>query len=121
MAIRHTYHPQCGCATCSQQERADARAEALALDLHASGAVFSEALGELTTDQHALLAGHLASGNDAGLGEILRRVVADYVESEIQRRVADDGMSRPEAVQRMVDVYEVAPKPARAMPWRAAA
>ncbi|WP_369913921.1 hypothetical protein AB8810_12905 [Xanthomonas sp. NCPPB 3005] len=121
MARCHSYHTNCGCTTCSRQEQADSRAEALALDLHSSGAVFSEALGQLTTDQHALLAGHLASGNDAGLGEILRSVVADYVESEIQRRVADDGMSRLEAVQRMRDVYEVAPKPAPAMPWSRAA
>ncbi|MGV1119184.1 hypothetical protein [Xanthomonas translucens] len=121
MATRHNYHPHCGCATCGRQEQADERAEALALDLHASGAVLGEAMGELTDDQLALMAGHLAAGNDAGLAEILRRAVADYVQSEIERRTDESGGTRLEAVQRMVEVYEVAPKPAPAMPWRRAA
>lgn len=117
----HKYDRHCGCATCCRIERADARADALALDLQASGAVFAEALGELTTEQHALLAGHLASGNDAGLAEILRRVQADYLASSIAGRMEDVGCTRLEAVQHLRTVYEVAPRTAPAQPWRAAA
>jgi hypothetical protein len=115
------HHQYCGCVSCSRQELEDERAEELAAPLHASGPLLGEAMGELTQEQLALMAGHLAAGNDAGVAEILRSLVTDYIASEIERRMADDGMSRLEAVQRMLTVYEAAPKPARAMPWRDAA
>ncbi len=107
MAFRHNYHPHCGCASCSRQELEDERADELAAPLHACGAVLSEALGELTCEQQALMAAHLAAGNDAGVAEILRSVVADYIASEIDRRMDDKGTSRIETVQHMRTVYEI--------------
>lgn len=109
MAIQHNYHPHCGCVSCSRQELEDERAEELAAPLHACGAVLSEALGELTCDQQALMAANLAAGNDAGVAEILRRVQADYIASEIERRMDDKGTSRIETVQHMLTVYEIEP------------
>ncbi|WP_440984940.1 hypothetical protein ACQHIH_16140 [Xanthomonas sontii] len=121
MALRHAYDPHCGCNSCDRQERAAERADELSIDLHRSGAVFAEALGELTDEQCTLIAGHLATGNDAGVAEILRTLVSDYVDSEIARRSDDVGASRLEAVQRMLTVYEVKPRTAPAQPWRTAA
>ncbi|WP_017907548.1 hypothetical protein [Xanthomonas sp. SHU 199] len=125
MALAHAYHPHCGCASCNRQERAaalaDQRADELTLDLHRSGPVFAEALGELSDEQCTLIAGHLADGNDAGAAEILRTLVSDYIESEIVRRSDDVGASRLEAVQRMLTVYDVKPRTAPAKPWQVAA
>ncbi|XTQ92589.1 hypothetical protein ACQR5W_11760 [Xanthomonas sacchari] len=125
MALAHAYHPHCGCYSCDRQERAaaaaDERADELAIDLHRSGPVFAEALGELSDEQCTLIAGHLADGNDAGAAEILRTLVSDYVDSEIARRSDEVGASRLEAVQRMLTVYEVKPRTAPAQPWRTAA
>lgn len=120
MAFRNNYHPHCGCATCGRQELEDERADELAAPLHASGALLSEAMGELADEQLALMAGHLAQGNDAGAAEILRSVVADCIESEISDRMDESGCTRLEAVQRMLTVYEV-PRTAPAMPWQVAA
>lgn len=125
MALAHNYHPHCGCYSCDRQERAaaaaDERADELALDLHRSGPVFAEALGELADEQCTLIAKHLADGNDAGAAEILRTAVSEYVASEIDRRVTDERMTRLEAVERMLTVYEVAPRTAPAQPWQVAA
>ncbi|ATS39285.1 MULTISPECIES: hypothetical protein [Xanthomonas] len=121
MGLAHTYHPHCGCAACSRQELADERADELALALHKSGDVLSETLGELTTEQLALIAGHLAQGNDAGAAEILRTAISDYIASEIDRRMDEVGTTKLETVQRMLTVYEAKPAPVAVMPWRVAA
>ncbi|QTK37298.1 hypothetical protein [Xanthomonas citri] len=117
----HPYHPQCGCATCSRHELSDERADVLADALHRSGDVLSEALGELTTEQLSLIAGHLAQGNDAGAAEILRSAISDYIASEIERRMDDVGTTKLETVQRMLTVYEVKPRTVPAQPWQVAA
>ncbi|UXA66049.1 hypothetical protein [Xanthomonas prunicola] len=117
----HPYHPQCGCATCSRHELSDERADVLAGALHRSGFVLSEALGELTNDQLALIAGHLADGNDEGAAEILRTAIADYLSQLISDRVDDVDCSRIEAVQHYLTVYEAKPAPVAEMPWRVAA
>ncbi|WP_126969032.1 hypothetical protein [Xanthomonas sp. BRIP62411] len=117
----HPYHPQCGCATCSRHELSDERADVLAGALHRSGFVLSEALGELTTEQLALIAGHLADGNDAGAAEILRNAVGDYLSQLISDRMDDVDCSRIEAVQHYLTVYEAKPAPVAVMPWRMAA
>lgn len=121
MALAHNYHPHCGCAACSRQELSDERADELALALHKSGDVLSETLGELTTEQLGLIACHLAQGNDAGAAEILRTAISDYISSEIERRMAETGATKLEAVQRMLTVYEAKPAPVAVMPWRVAA
>ncbi|CAD1792707.1 hypothetical protein AE929_09605 [Xanthomonas arboricola] len=121
MVNRHPYHPQCGCATCSRHELSDERADVQALALHRDGGVLSEALGELTTEQLALIAGHLAQGNDAGAAEILRTTITDYIASEIDRRMDDVGTTKLETVQHMLTVYEATPAPIAAMPWQVAA
>lgn len=117
----HPYHPQCGCATCSRHELSDERADVLALALHRDGSVLSEALGELTTEQVALIAGHLGQGNDEGAAEILRAAVADYLSQLITGRMDDVDCSRIEAVQHYLTVYEAKPAPVAVMPWRVAA
>jgi hypothetical protein len=117
----HPYHPQCGCATCSRHELSDERADVLAGALHRSGFVLSEALGELTTEQLALIAGHLADGNDTGAAEILRTAIADYLSQLISGRMDDVDCARIEAVQHYLTVYEAQPAPVAEMPWRAAA
>ncbi|ARV23355.1 hypothetical protein NDK37_12490 [Xanthomonas citri pv. glycines] len=117
----HPYHPQCGCATCSRHELSDERADVLADALHRSGDVLSEALGELTTEQLALIAGHLAQGNDAGAAEILRSAISDYIASEIERRMDEVGTTKLETVQHMLTVYEAKPAPVAVMPWQVAA
>jgi hypothetical protein len=117
----HPYHPQCGCATCSRHELSDERADVLAGDLHRSGFVLSEALGELTTEQLALIAGHLADGNDTGAAEILRNAVGDYLSQLISGRMDDVDCTRIEAVQHYLTVYEAKPAPVAVMPWRVAA
>ncbi|MBB5675550.1 hypothetical protein [Xanthomonas arboricola] len=117
----HPYHPQCGCATCSRHELSDERADVLAGALHRSGFVLSEALGELTTEQLALVAGHLADGNDTGAAEILRSAVGDYLSQLISGRMDDVDCTRIEAVQHYLTVYEAKPAPVAVMPWRAAA
>lgn len=114
------HHQYCGCVSCSRQELEDERADELAAPLHASGPLLGEAMGELTQEQLALMAGHLAQGNDAGAAEILRSVVADYIASEIERRMDETNASRIETVQHMLTVYEV-PRSAPAMPWQVAA
>lgn len=119
MALAHNYHPHCGCAACSRQELADERADELALALHKSGGVLSETLGELTTEQLGLIAGHLAQGNDAGAAEILRTAISDYIASEIERRMDEVGATKLETVMRMLNVYEV--KPAKNAVWQVAA
>ncbi|MEA5123272.1 hypothetical protein [Xanthomonas floridensis] len=121
MANRHPYHPQCGCATCSRHELSDERADVLAGALHRSGFVLSEALGELTTEQLALIAGHLADGNDTGAAEILRNAIGDYLSQLISGRMDDVDCSRIEAVQHYLVVYEAKPAPVAEMPWRVAA
>ncbi|MGQ5245436.1 hypothetical protein [Xanthomonas arboricola] len=118
---RHPYHPHCGCATCSRHELSDERADVLAGVLHRSGFVLSEALGELTTEQLALIAGHLADGNDTGAAEILRAAVTDYLSQLITGRMDDVDCSRIEAVQHYLTVYEAKPAPVAVMPWRVAA
>ncbi|PPU60010.1 hypothetical protein AB8813_08930 [Xanthomonas arboricola pv. corylina] len=117
----HPYHPQCGCATCSRHELSDERADVLALALHRDGSVLSEALGELTTEQLALIAGHLAQGNDAGAAEILRNAVTDYLSQLINGRMDDVDCSRIKAVRHYLTVYEAKPAPVAVMPWRVAA
>ncbi|MCC4613629.1 hypothetical protein LL963_16280 [Xanthomonas campestris pv. esculenti] len=117
----HPYHPQCGCATCSRHELSDERADVLAGALHRSGFVLSEALGELTTEQLVLIAGHLADGNDTGAAEILRTAIADYLSQLITGRMDDVDCSRIEAVQHYLTVYEAEPAPVTVMPWRVAA
>ncbi|WP_226426568.1 hypothetical protein [Xanthomonas sp. MWU16-30325] len=117
----HPYHPQCGCATCSRHELSDERADVLAGALHRSGFVLSEALGELTTEQLALIAGHLADGNDTGAAEILRNAVTDYLSQLISGRMDDVDCTRIEAVQHYLTVYEAKPAPVAVMPWRVAA
>lgn len=117
----HRYHPQCGCATCSRHELSDERADVLAGALHRSGFVLSEALGELTTEQLALIAGHLADGNDEGAAEILRNAVGDYLSQLISGRMDDVDCTRIEAVQHYLTVYEAKPAPVTVMPWRVAA
>ncbi|WP_415916329.1 hypothetical protein SE336_16055 [Xanthomonas arboricola] len=117
----HPYHPQCGCATCSRHELSDERADVLAGALHRSGFVLSEALGELTTEQLALIAGHLADGNDTGAAEILRNAVGDYLSQLITGRMDDVDCTRIEAVQHYLTVYEAKPAPVAVMPWRVAA
>lgn len=47
-------------------------------------------------------------------------IASDYIEGEIERRTDEDRMSRMEAVQRMLEVYEAAPKPV-SKPWQVAA
>lgn len=121
MGIRHNYHPHCGCAACSRQELADERADELSLALHKSGDVLSETLGELTSEQLGLIAGHLAQGNDAGVTEILRTAVTDYIASEIERRMDEVGTTKLETVERMLTVYEAKPAPVAVMPLRVAA
>ncbi|WP_372382158.1 hypothetical protein ACCQ12_15375 [Xanthomonas sp. NCPPB 1068] len=118
---RHPYHPQCGCATCSRHELSDERADVLAGALHRSGFVLSEALGELTTEQLALMAGHIADGNDAAAAEILRTAIADYLSQLITGRMDDVDCSRIEAVQHYLTVYEAKPAPVAVMPWQVAA
>ncbi|KGR44460.1 hypothetical protein [Xanthomonas vasicola] len=117
----HPYHPHCGCATCSRNELSDERADVLADALHRSGDVLSEALGELTTEQLALIADSLAQGNDEGAAEILRIAISDYIASEIERRMDDVGTTKLETVQHMLTVYEAKPAPVVEMPWRVAA
>lgn len=117
----HPYHPHCGCATCSRHELSDERADVLAGALHRSGFVLSEALGELTTEQLALIAGHLADGNDTGAAEILRNAIGDYLSQLITGRMDDVDCSRIEAVEHYLTVYEAKPAPVAVMPWRAAA
>ncbi|PPU41857.1 hypothetical protein [Xanthomonas arboricola] len=117
----HPYHPQCGCATCSRHELSDERADVLALALHRDGGVLSEALGELTTEQLALIACHLAQGNDEGAAEILRAASTDYLSQLITGRMDDVDCSRIEAVQHYLTVYEAKPAPVAVMPWRVAA
>lgn len=117
----HPYHPHCGCATCSRHELSDERADVLAGALHRSGFVLSKALGELTTEQLALIAGHLADGNDAGAAEILRNAVTDYLSQLITGRLDDVDCSRIEAVEHYLTVYEAKPAPVAVMPWRVAA
>ncbi|MEQ8034293.1 hypothetical protein [Xanthomonas sp. WHRI 6106] len=120
-STRHPYHPQCGCATCSQHELSDERADVLAGSLHRSAHVLSEALGELTDEQLALIAGHVADGNDSAAAEILRIAVADYLSQLITGRMDDVDCSRIEAVQHYLTVYEAKPAPVAVMPWRVAA
>ncbi len=117
----HPYHPQCGCATCSRHQLSDERADELAQALHGHGNVLSEALGELTTEQLALIAGHLAQGNDTGAAEILRNAVADYLSQLINGRTDDVDCSRIEAVRHYLTVYEAKPAPVAVQPWRVAA
>ncbi|WP_372174360.1 hypothetical protein [Xanthomonas axonopodis] len=117
----HPYHPRCGCATCGRHELSDERADVLAGALHRSGDVLSEALGELTSEQLELIAGHLADGNDAGAAEILRTAISDYIASEIERRMDDVGTTKLETVQHMLTVYEAKPAQVAVMPWRVAA
>lgn len=121
MALAHNYHRHCGCAACSRQELADERADELALALHKSGDVLSETLGELTAEQLALIAGHLAQGNDEGAAEILRAAVTDYLSQLITGRMDDVDCSRIEAVRHYLTVYEAKPAPVAVMPWRVAA
>lgn len=117
----HPYHPQCGCATCSRHELSDERADVLANALHRSGHVLSEALGELTSEQLVLIAGHVADGNDAAAANILRIAVTDYLSQLITGRMDDVDCSRIEAVRHYLTVYEAKPAPVAVMPWQVAA
>ncbi|NJC36415.1 hypothetical protein GGR60_000905 [Xanthomonas arboricola] len=75
----------------------------------------------MTTEQLALISGHLADGNDTGASEILRTAIADYLTQLISGRMDDVDCSRIEAVQHYLTVYEAKPAPVTVMPWRVAA
>ena len=116
----HPYHPQCGCATCSRYELSDERVDVLTDALHRSGDVLSEAFGELTNEKLALIAVHVADGNDSAAAEVLRVAVADYLSQLINGRIDDVDCSRIEAVRHYLTVYEAKPAPVAEMPWRVA-
>ncbi|WOB24776.1 MULTISPECIES: hypothetical protein [Xanthomonas] len=121
MALAHHYHPLCGCFSCCQQELADERADELALALHSNGNVLSDAIGEMTGEQFALMAARRADGNAEGVIEILSTAVSDYLSQLINGRMDDVDCSRIEAVQHYLTVYEAKPAPVAVQPWRVAA
>lgn len=85
----HSYHANCGCFTCGQEEAlTERRNESLAAALQALIALPSfvgEALGENPMSWEAEVTAALASGDDAQAGRILRREVAEHLAREIER------------------------------------
>lgn len=105
--MAHNYHRQCGCYSCCKIEQQDECADELALELFKSGTILGEAMGALTDEQLALMAGHLANGNDDGVAEILRSVVSYHIEEMIDARMDAANYSRIEAVNSLIAAHEV--------------
>lgn len=85
----HSYHANCGCFTCGQEEAlTERRNEAISaaiLQLIALPSFVGEALGENPMSWEAEVTVALASGDDAQAGRILRRDVAEHLYREIDR------------------------------------
>ncbi len=109
--MAHNYHPNCGCYSCCQQEARDEQADELAVSLHQSGNLLSEALGELSPEQWNRAASLAADNDDLALGELIRRAVDRYIDEQVETRMVESGLSRIEAVDRMLTVYEVKRRP----------
>lgn len=85
----HSYHANCGCFTCGQEEeRTERRNESIAAaipQLIALPSFVGEALGENSMSWEAEVTAALASGDDAQAGRILRRKVVEHAAREIER------------------------------------
>ena len=120
MPALNYHHRNCGCSFCCQVELQDERAEELAQPLYCSGAVLSEALGELTVDQLAAMAQCMYAGDANGLFDIMLRAQDGYIKETIERRADDVNCSRFEAVEFWLTAYEATPAPVTRS-WSAAA
>ena len=102
----HSYHANCGCFTCGQEEaRTERRNEAIATaipSLIALPSFVGEALGENSMSWEAEVTAALASGDDAQAGRILRREVAEHLAREIERLQDACRCEVDEAVQSLI-------------------
>jgi len=103
--MAHNYHPACGCAACCRKEDADRRADELAAPLIGSADVLSEAMGELSTEQLATMAGHLATGDDLEFAQVMRKAVEAYLDEQIDTRMDRSACSRFGSVAQLLQVY----------------
>ena len=85
----HSYHANCGCFTCGQEEAlTERRNEAISaaiLQLIALPSFVGEALGENPMSWEAEVTSALASGDGSQAGRSLRREVAEHLAREIER------------------------------------
>ena len=103
--MSHNYHPACGCAACCRKEDADRRADELAAPLIGSADVLSEAMGELSTEQLATMAAHLAAGDDLEFAAVMRKAIARYLDEQIDTRMDRSACSRFGSVAQLLQVY----------------
>lgn len=102
----HSYHANCGCFTCGQEEAlTERRNQAIAAaipSLIALPPFVGEALGENPMSWEAEVTAALASGDDARAGRILRREVAEHLAREIERLQDARRCEVDEAVQSLI-------------------
>lgn len=105
----HSYHANCGCFTCGQEEeRTERRNEAIAAAIPALIALPSfvgEALGENPMSWEVEVTAALASGDDAQAGRILRRTVQQYAQQCLCDVVEDRNCSPAEAVASLIAAH----------------
>lgn len=120
----HSYDSYCGCRMCCQQGLRDEEADELAVNLHGNGSVLMEAAGEFSNETWAQAAKLLADNDDLALAELIRRQVDRYIADQTDECMAETGLGRLGAVQRLMDRYEVKarkPQGTPELPWRAVA
>ena len=102
----HSYHANCGCFTCGQEEAlTERRNESLAAAIQALIALPSfvgEALGENPMSWEAEVTAALASGDDAEAGRVLRYTVQQYAQQCLCDMTEDRKCSPADAASSLI-------------------